>query len=228
MESNMKQRRLQFASLVAVGLAAACYGASANAEGFYFGLDLGSASFDLNKADLDTNFLTPYEDVLKASGLTIASAPSSVDDSDNAWAANVGYRFNSYVAAEFGYVNLGEGLYSANVTSTNGVTSFHDVPSVRVTSSGPTAALLGIFPFGSFEVYGKAGLFFSNTKVRQKLEIEGEDPISSEVKADSQDAFFGVGASWNFSENYSARVQYQRFVSVGDNDHTGEEDVDLI
>jgi opacity protein-like surface antigen len=224
----MKQRRFGFASLVAVSLTAAFYGASANAEGFYFGVDLGSASFDTSKADLDKSVLTPYVKGLQAGGLTVTSAPSSLDDNDNAWAANVGYRFNSYVAAEFGYVNLGESLYRAQVTSTNGVNTFVDVPSVRLTASGPTAALLGVFPVGPFDIYGKAGIFFSKTKSRLKLEIQGEDTVSSELKADSQDFFYGIGANWNFSENYAVRLQYQKFLKVGDNDHTGESDVDFI
>jgi OmpA-OmpF porin, OOP family len=227
MELNMKQRRMKLASFIAVGLAAACYGASANAEGFYFGLDVGSASADMSRADFDNTVLTPYVNALTTAGATV-TATSSVDDSDNAWDAVVGYRFSPYVAAEFGYVNLGEALYRANVTSQEGGLTFTDIPSVRLTSSGPTAALLGIFPFGSFDVYGKAGLFFSKTKVREKFEIEGQDTISNEVKADSQDLFFGVGASWNFSENYSVRVQYQKFMNVGDNDHTGERDVDFL
>lgn len=223
----MKQRRFRLA-LVAVGLAAACYGASANAEGFYFALDGGSASFDVNKANLDKNLVAPHVKALTDGGETVTGAPSSLDDTDNAWTANVGYRFNSYVAAEFGYVNLGEALYKAQTNSTDGVNTFVDTFNVRVLSAGPTAALLGVFPFSSFEVYGKAGIFFSKTKVRNKLEVAGDEPISAEVKADSQDIFYGIGAAWNFSDNYAVRVQYQKFLSVGDNDHTGETDVDFI
>jgi hypothetical protein len=181
----------------------------------------------MNKADLDRAILAPYADMLTTAGATV-TATSSVDDSDNAWDAVVGYRFSPYVAAEFGYVNLGEGLYRANVTSVENGVTFHDTLSERWTSSGPTAALLGVFPFSSFEVYGKVGMYFSSTKVREKFEIEGQDTISDEVKASSQDVFYGIGGAWNFSENYSLRVQYQKFLNVGDNDHTGESDVDFL
>jgi OOP family OmpA-OmpF porin len=224
----MKQRRFGIASLAAA-IAAMSFGAVAHAEGFYFGLNYGSASYDLNKKDFDLTLIPAIAEELNAEGIDVTSATSSLDDSDNAWSATVGYRFNSYVAAEVGYLNLGEGMYRANLATTDGFTDVDVLPSVRVTSTGMTAALLGLFPFASFDVYGKAGIFFSNTKIREKYEIpDAENAISSEVKARSQDPFYGVGATWNFSENYSVRVEYQKYLNVGDNEHTGEGDVDFL
>ncbi len=223
----MTQRRFTLGYL-ATAIAAMSFASVASAEGFYFGLNYGSATFDANKKDFDTGFLTPFTKGVQADGITVTSATSSLDDTDNGWSAVVGYRFNSYVAAEFGYLNLGEARYTANVAGTDGVFNYAYVPSARLTSSGPTAALLGIFPFSAFEVYGKAGVFFSKTKIRDKIESATEDTVSAEVKADSQDMFYGVGATWNFSENYSVRLEYQKYLNVGDNDHTGEGDVDFI
>jgi OmpA-OmpF porin, OOP family len=225
----MTQRRFTLGSL-GMAIAALSCASAANAEGFYFGLNYGSASYDLNRKDFDTAIVAPFTQDLAASGVTVTGASSGIDDTDNGWSANVGYRFNSYVAAEVGYLNLGEGMYRADVTTTNGAQTLDVLPSVRVTSTGITTALLGIFPFSAFDVYGKAGLFFSNTKVRQKYEFPGtsSDTVSDEVKAGSRDTFYGVGATWNFSENYSVRLEYQKFLKVGDNDHTGEGDIDFL
>lgn len=223
----MKQRR--FTLGLATAIAAMSFASVASAEGFYFGLNYGSASYDLNKSDLDAAVVKPLADQLATEGISVTSATSSLDKTDNAWSATVGYRFNSYVAAEFGYLNLGEGRYRARMSTTDGVSTLDVLPSMRVTSSGPTAALLGLFPFASFDIYGKAGVFFSKTKAREKYEYVGfDDSDSMEVTASSQDTFYGVGAIWNFSENYSVRLEYQKYLNVGDNDHTGEGDVDFI
>jgi hypothetical protein len=36
-----------------------------------------------------------------------------------------------------------------------------------------------------------------------------------------------VGGAWNISDSYSLRLEYQRYLDLGDDD-TGEGDVDLI
>jgi hypothetical protein len=37
-----------------------------------------------------------------------------------------------------------------------------------------------------------------------------------------------VGIAWNINEAYSLRAEYQHFIDVGDEDHTGEQDIDFL
>ena len=66
-----------------------------------------------------------------------APASSSLDDSTDVWEVHAGVRFNRYVAAEIGYINLGRGSYVATYPP-----SFRY--SVRFLCSGPTLPVLGI------------------------------------------------------------------------------------
>lgn len=149
---------------------------------------------------------------------------SSVDDSDTAFGVQVGYRWGKYIAAELGYVDLGEAWYRADIEGTTGrVTARHQ-------SSGPTLGVLGLVPVNEkFDLYGRLGLFYSDVRVRLAGEdANGQILISEEVKAHSKDVYAGIGAAWNINEKFALRVEYQRFLDVGDDRRTGEADVDLI
>lgn len=196
-----------FAGIVA-GLALNISAANA---GPYFGLSAGVSKADISKSTYDVLLA---EDISR----------SSLDDSDTALGAQIGYRWGKYVAAELGYVDLGEAWYRANVAGTTGSVS------VRHVSSGPTLGILGLVPVSEkFDLYGKLGLFYSDVRIRVAGEdADGQILVSEEVKAHSKDAYAGIGAAWNINKKFALRVEYQRFLDVGDSHRTGESDVDLI
>jgi OmpA-OmpF porin, OOP family len=183
---------------------------TANA-GPYFGLSAGVSKADISKSTYD---------VLIQENIS----GSTLDDSDTALGAQIGYRWGKYIAAELGYVDLGEAWYRADVAGTTGRVS------IRHVSSGPTLSVLGLLPITEkFDLYGKAGLFYSDLRIRVAAEDgNGQILASNEVKAHSKDAYAGIGAAWNISKKFAVRVEYQRFLDVGDSDRTGESDVDLI
>ena len=184
-------------------------------SGFYFGISGGLATFDLpSKGSIDEWF----ED----DGLALES--SSLDDDDTAWGLQVGYRWNSYVAAEVGYVNFGTAEYRATPAGSNGELS------LRARSSGPTLAVLGMLPLGErFDLHARAGVYFADTRLRVRAEdYDTGDVLSEEVKPSSENPFVGLGAAWNINDSYSLRVEYQRFFDVGDKDEIGETDIDLL
>src|SRR5688572_18583120 len=84
-------------------------GANALAEetGFYSGFFGGMAVGDLgSKGELDALF---FDDT---------PVSSSLDDSGAAYGIQVGYRWNAYLAAEIGYINLGKAEYQADIIGT--------------------------------------------------------------------------------------------------------------
>lgn len=208
---NKKQAMISGLLAVALGLASA---GDAAAEGFYFGLSGGVSMPDLpSKGQFDQEILGGID------------AKSSLDDSDTVWGAQVGYRWGSYVAAEVGYVDMGKSQYQANPTGTPLRAS------VRYLSSGATLAALGILPLGErFDLYARGGVYFADTRVRLKIaDLDtGESLASAEEKASSKDLFAGIGAAWNVSPGFALRVEYQRYFDVGDNEKTGETDIDLL
>jgi hypothetical protein len=225
------KQRMAAALVAALGMVAANTAFAEN-TGLYFGLTGGATSVDMggSKQDFDEDFGLPIAATLELGGLDVIGFDSSLDDSDIGWGLQVGYRFNRYVAAEVGYVDLGEGLYEAIMTVDDGVEIFPVEASLRFKSSGPTAAVLGILPIGErFDAHVKGGVYFADTRLRGRLrDVEfNENVVHDETKAGETEFFFGIGGAWNINDSYSLRVEYQRYLDIG-NDDTGEGDVDLI
>jgi OOP family OmpA-OmpF porin len=244
--------------IVATGIVATMLGLGptiASAEGFYLTGFGGISSLDVDKGSFDASYIpvldnnvsvvltdaTDDDHTFTAVGRNYRSG--SVDDSSIGWGLQVGYEFNPYVAMEIGYVDLGKarqegGSLVARFSSETALDTF-DVnasTSARVVSSGPTLAVVGKFPFGAgFSVYGRGGLLFADTRVRLKYigtielttpDTQLEAPV--EFKASTQELFAGLGAGWDFSEDFGLRVDLQHFLNVGDSDRTGESDATLL
>lgn len=199
--------------LIALVLLIACLGASSNEAqaASYFALSAGMSSLDVSKSDFDS--------VLQ--GLP---ASSSLDDSDFAWSAQIGYRWGNYIAAELGYFDLGEANYRADVS---GIDEHY---TLRLTSSGPTLSVLGMLPVGDhIDLHARAGLIYSDTRFVERLETAAGEVVDSfGDKAHAKDLFVGIGAAWNIGMSFGLRLEYQRFFDVGDDDVTGETDIDVI
>lgn len=231
----MYKQRLRMAC-VAVGLGMVASGSAlAEGEGFYFGLSGGVTSIDLPKAEFDAEFRAFYDPQFPAPTFN-GSLTSKLDDSDNGWGVQIGYRWNSYIAAEVGYVDLGKAVYKGGLAYTNVSTNPVVVTELiatdlRFESSGPTLSLVGMFPIGErFDIHARAGVYFGDTRERVRT-IAASDPDSfesSERKGGSSDLLFGIGATWNINDSYSVRLEWQRFDKVGDSDKTAEVDIDLI
>jgi len=226
------QHRIAAALAAALGL---MIGSTASAEtpsGLYFSIAGGATSLDMggSRQDFDEALALPLAEAFLDAGLDVFDFESSLDDSGQAWGLQVGYRINRYVATEVGYVSLGEGLYEANMTVSDGFETLPVEVSELVRSSGLTAAMLGLLPLGErFDLHAKAGLYFSDTRLRSRIRDDafGENIVHQEIDARDQDLFAGVGGAWHINDRYSLRFEYQRYFDVGDED-SGEGDVDLF
>lgn len=225
-------------ALAALGLA--CSGSAlAEETGWYFGFSGGISSTGLSKGDVDRRLVNDIaaglaeEDLI----LTQAAVASDLDDSDKAWGINIGYRINRFVAAEVGYLDLGKFVYenAMNLTVDDGpgglaAQVFPSTSDFRLTVRGPFASVMGMFALGErFDVHVRGGLLFADTRARTRMVLDDiPDSLTSfETKDSSSDFFGGIGATWNINPSYSLRLEYQKFLDVGD-DHTGESDVDVV
>jgi hypothetical protein len=225
---DMNAKQVIATGIVAAMLALGPTIASAQ-EGPYFGLFYGLNSIDVSKNELDATTSARVQ-ALRGSA---PSGTSDLNDSDIVWGAQIGYRFNRWVAAEVGYVDLGKANYVANVRSTftgnpsipNGTYDFQVRD--RLLSSGPTIAVLGMLPLGSrFDIYGRGGIYFADTRLRSVVTVG--PGFSVENKAGTQEFFGGFGGSWNINNDYALKVEATYFMDVGDDDRTGESSYTML
>lgn len=235
-------------------------------RGFYFGAWGGSGEYDTSsKAAIDEM----VQDGLAGELATIPIQPftnlaatvvydSRLDDSLTPWGLQVGFRFNKWVAAEVGYVDLGEFLYTQPGELSGNLAFLCDAEacldddgnptiairpldgeferSIQLTSTGITASVLGMYPVSPrFDVHVRAGVYYADTRVTNRLRyIDGADQSDifnlrhRREDASQTELLAGLGAAWNINENFALRVEYQKFFDVGDDEKAGESDVDII
>jgi hypothetical protein len=217
-----------------VAAGALCVGAVSGVHaaeaGFYFGIGGGTGSADLSKSDLDD----VYQSALIADDYDVLAFDSQLDDSEASWGAQIGYQWNAYFAAEIGYVDLGKAIYEADFTVRDllppGGTGMGSVRT-RFRSTGPTVAVLGMLPLGEkFDLHGRAGILFARTRITEQGRdfATGEVLGSQDIRGNSKDLFAGIGGAWNINPNYTLRLDYQRYLDVGDDEDSLEADVDQL
>lgn len=231
-------------------------------RGFYFGIWGGTGEYDTaSQGSIDDDVLGELDDELAlvpGNLATTAVLDSDLDDSLTPWGLQVGYRFNKWVAAEVGYVDLGELLYTlpgelagpymylcsapaclddeGNPTIQTRQLDGEFERSIQLTSAGITASVLGMLPLTSrFDLHLRGGIYYGDTRVTNRLRyIDGADPSDifnlrhQREDASQTELLAGVGAAWNINESFALRVEYQRFFDVGDDEKAGEFDVDVL
>jgi OOP family OmpA-OmpF porin len=146
--------------------------------------------------------------------------PIACDDKDTAWKIFGGYQFTRNIGAEIGYVHLGE-------TTSNGVIS-----GVSVSAKGRVKGweLLGVgtLPIANnFSALFKLGIFRWDVDVSGVGTVPGFSAAAAASETGT-DITFGLGLKYDFTRNIAARLEWQRYDSVGNSATTGKSDVDLF
>lgn len=207
----MKSARVLSPLLLCTGLGLAAP-AQAENEGWYAVAFAGEASADgVDQAALDAS--------LVLSGFTVDS--STVDDSDTAFGAAVGYQVTEYFAAELAYVDLGEISYRATIDGDDSAT-------LDASARGPAFSLLGIVPIGErFAVYGRAGIALMDCEGEAALTIDGVTDSASD-STNRSNGLYGLGGEFNATDRFGVRLEWTRYADVGSDEITGEADVDVF
>ena len=154
----------------------------ASAQGFYIGGSVGNSDID---DEITTGLITS----------------GSVDGKDTGFKIFGGYQFDQNFGVELAYVDLGKASYSG---------SFFGAPVTggKVEVWGLNISAVGTLPLNpSFSLFGKVGLFSWEAEAS---DVTGGVPFSA--KDDGADLSVGLGLSYNFTKNVSARVEWQRFM----------------
>ena len=125
---------------------------------------------------------------------------TSCDDEDTGMKIFGGYKFTPNFAVEGALVDLGE------ISATGpGGTATAEVDGFEV-------AAVGIYPINpQFGIFGKLGVFM--------WDVSGGG-VASGVSDDGTDIMFGAGVSWNITNRFGLRAEWERF--------DVDEDADLL
>lgn len=166
--------------------------------GWYVGGELGSAKTKVNKSDVDRFFRQS----------NIDASAISVDDSDMGWSAFAGYQFNTYLALEVGYLDLGERSVDLNGRSTDTAAFFDNVEHIYPQSAkGLKANVVGSYPLTEdIKVSGKVGFFDWRGKYRtyENTALRGSDKVSD------TDFWYGLELNYRLNNNWQAYGSFSR------------------
>ncbi len=192
-------------------------------RGFYAGLDLGQASYDLDRRDIDSQIVDAFDSL----GLAVLSGSSSTSEDGFTYGITLGYQILPYLAVEASYVDLDDAEYRGSATVTDGVATADFRTQVTTESSGPALSVLGILPLPrNWEVYARAGVYFSSTDVTARLS-SGDVVSAASDSSNSEEFLWGAGVGYS-RDQWTVRLDYQQYTDVGDEDVLGEVNVDRI
>jgi hypothetical protein len=149
-----------------------------------------------------------------------------VDESDAAWSVAVGYRINSYLAAEVEYVDFG----TADISEHYNLAFLASPPlpseitrgyGSKVT--GPALSVLGCVPIGnSFELFLRAGVLFADREFEIPLSVGLDDTFATTVWLG------GAGLGWSFANRWTIRAEYQRTGRLEESFLAGETELERM
>ena len=181
------------------------------------GAYIGAAFGQSQAADLDSGRINAS---LASIGL---GAATSVDDKGSPFKLFGGFRFSENLAVEGGYTSFGK--FTSNSTIVSGGSG---TLSGEWSGYSLDIAAVGMLPVGqSLTVFGKAGLGLWDLE----LDLTASGPGGSLTANDSDSGIspiVGLGAMFNVSSNFAIRADWERHLAVGDDNTTGESDIDLI
>jgi opacity protein-like surface antigen len=202
--------RILFASTLLATISATP--ALAAEPGFYLGAGLGRADEEPRSVGINVAI-----GLFPTSIVRLDPEQVEIDESDVAWSATVGYRINSYVAAEVEYMDFG----TTDITETYRIPPppIPQVPTItrrystRVT--GPALSVLGTIPVGKrFDVFLRAGVLFADREMEINQSVGlGDTTFGSSVW------LAGAGVDMSLASRWSLRLEYQR---------TGETDESIL
>lgn len=205
-----------FALAAVLGLSVAGFSDTARADGWYGGLGIGQSVFKDQNA------------TCSSLGNILSSRTScNFDLKDTGMRVFGGYQFNSYLAVELGYVDLGKMKASASGTLSGspatGTAEFKaksfDATAVGTFALGDAWGALARFGVHRWDVDAPASAVTNS----------GTITATSNPSRTGTHMAMGVGAYYDLSKQLTARGEMIRYRNVGDQLSTGESfSVDLF
>lgn len=183
--------------------------------GWYFGVAFGPSN-----AELD-------EGLVAAAG---GGGDLVRDERDPGFAVRLGYRFSDYAAAEGGYLGLGEFRVGRNLAAPAGATNATNATNADVRIKGLLLNAVGRLPLGhGLTAFAKAGVLLSETKAFRATSggASFASGAAGSAIVDEINPAWGLGLEYEFSPKTALRLEWDRFLRVGEAASTGETDLDF-
>lgn len=137
------------------------------------------------------------------------------DDTDTAMKIFGGYKVNQNFAVEVAYADLGKATLGIPGASAEYKATTWDILAV------------GMIPINQqFSVLGKIGMANWNVDAGYNLSLASLG--SGSVSASGSDVTYALGVQYDFSNQVGLRGEWQHYSNVGDDNTTGQSDVDVI
>jgi hypothetical protein len=170
------------AMLVALGSGTAYAQSPDNEEGIYIGGSVGQFNLEIDGID------------------GVDEAVETLDDSDTAWQAFIGWRLNPYIALQAAYIDFGgpEDDFSTGGSSGNYSASL----------SGFAPSIIGTLPLGFVELSAKLGYYFYDIDITANIDDPSDPDFDSTDSG--EDLMYGVGLGMTFFERLHAKLEYEK------------------
>lgn len=198
------------AAMLAAGLAPA-QAAPMNQSGWYAGLDVARDRLGMGGSSIDQAFASQ--------GITSAA---SINRARTGWGLDAGYRFGPHFALEGGYTELGKYGYTSAATA----------PAVDTVNGTFKARAWWLAPVGiapltdQWSLFGKAGVTHVTADLSASSSTGATAPGS--MSRSNTGWLLGAGATYDFTHNVYARLEWDRFARVGDANTTGRGDINQV
>jgi len=158
------------------------------------------------------------------SGIYDPGYSCSIDDTDTSFNLFLGYAFLPNLSAELGYIDLGKYNIDASGTVLGTPVSVNG----DIKAKGWTLSAVATFPIQpTFALFGHLGFFNWDVDINASAST-GFAAFSGSDSASGTDPLFGIGAQWNVDKKLGVRGEWTRYQDVGDEDTTGQSDVDNL
>jgi len=209
-----------FPALVGIAALVATPAHAEENSGFYLAADGGITRADTRKNDFDQVLV----DLVNELGIPVTEAQSSLDDRDTTYGITAGYRFDSWLAVEASYLDLGEVNYQVDgEVSGVGPASL----GLSLDTAGLALSALVIGDMGKFDPFARIGIFYADIEGTANVSAGGES-ASESLSNSSEEFFWGLGANYQFADRWSARIEYRNFDKVGDSSSPVTADVNTL
>ena len=193
---------------------------NANRVGPYAGALIGMNNYTGDQSSAEEDLRSSFDGV-PTQNLTIGT-----DDKDLGFAAQFGYRFTRYFAAEFALAQYGDLRSSAHADIDVGQGFVPADINLNFHAGGPMVSVIGILPLNNkFEFYGRAGMLFASSEREFIIKVDGDTSSFGTAKGESTDLVYGLGAAWHVNQMFSVRAQFEKLDKIGDPHKTGTEDI---
>jgi OOP family OmpA-OmpF porin len=212
------KKRLVFLTIISASYATV---APAQDQNYYGGLGIGRSSANVTEIS--------RQGVLDSGFNSLSAFQNGSSKSDTAWKIYGGYRFSPNIAGEFFYTNLGKFSRDASgsgVTASSATVNFSLSSDLEITGFG-AAALLGAPLSEQWNVFAKPGLLVWDAKRTSTTTVAGATQSGSVSKSGTSPSL-GVGTSYAFTDQLSARLEWERYFDVGDKNTTDKSSVNLF